>query len=369
MDLNKYDKTIIVNFVAKHSYAYEPRMMEGLIHNNCRVIAIASKNMPEIEEWKRIKGLKIYEVNGYTSAKDFIPNLIKYLTYDAPRIRKIAEKYNVSSVFAPIFTYWSYFINKSLKKYPYIYTLHDPIPHSSKSIIHNSLNEKLVKKAFKVVILSESFKDYTCKHYNRKSEDVLVIPEGTNVQVDKGKAIRLVDYRNENINFVFQGRIDKYKGINVLISAYKKLSTEYKNITLTVAGSGDMAEYQEALNALPNCTIINRWLSNQEVVGLFNDKNTVAVLPYISATQSGVINVAMPLGTPIIASNTGALSEQIEDGKTGYLVTPGDIEDLYKKMKYVVSHRNELDTIRKYGYEHMKELDWDKLAARMLEIL
>ena len=115
--------------------------------------------------------------------------------------------------------------------------------------------------------------------------------------------------------------------------------------------------------------MINRWLTNDEVNSLFNDKSVITVLPYISATQSGVINVAMPNGSPIIATKCGGITEQIVDNRTGYLIEPNDVNALYEKMEYILNHRDELDDIRHNAYARMKTLGWDVLASRVVEIL
>lgn len=361
-------KTVIINFVAKHSYVFVIKIVEGLIHNGCRVIAIVSRNMPEIDQWKAIKGMKVYEVDGYNTVRDFFPNLIKYYRKDAPKLRSIAKKNGVDVLYLPVFTFWSVFINHSLREYRYVYAMHDPVSHNPKTYIHNYLNYKLGKNADKIVILSNTFRDYVKKTYKKSDKDIVVIPSGyEDVPAKPDEA--LVYYDNTKTNFLFQGRIDKYKGLEVLAEAYKRLTKEYRDITLTIAGSGDFSAYEQLCKELPNCTVINRWLTNEEVVSLFNDKSVITILPYTSATQSGVINVAMPCGSPIIASRCGGIPEQIIDGKTGYLVEPGNVEDLYTKMKYVIVNNNELNSIRANAYERMKSLSWDILAGKLMNIL
>ena len=139
-------------------------------------------------------------------------------------------------------------------------------------------------------------------------------------------------------------------------------------MSLTIAGSGDFSLYEPLYKYLEDCTIINRWLTDEEVTSLFNDRNVITVLPYTSATQSGVINVALPNGSPIIASRCGGIEEQIVDGVTGYLFEPNNIDELLKKMEYVILHKNELEEIRRNGYKKMKSLDWDILSKKLADI-
>ncbi|PYU09141.1 MAG: hypothetical protein DMG37_24220, partial [Acidobacteria bacterium] len=55
---------------------------------------------------------------------------------------------------------------------------------------------------------------------------------------------------------------------------------------------------------------------------------TVVVLPYIEASQSGVIPMAYSAGKPVVATTVGGLPEMVENGRTGYLVPPGDSAQL-----------------------------------------
>lgn len=360
-------KTIAVNFVAKHSYLFVRKMVEGLVANNCNILAIVSKNMPEIDQWRALEGVELYEVDGYSSIKDFPIKLLKLFVVDARKIQKRAKELNVRNVYLPVFTYWSIPINQILRRYPYVYALHDPQIHESKRLVTSTLNSILAQNAKYLVILSESFRNYVSKTYRKDNEYIITIPSGD--ETENSECVELVQYDSMKVNFLFQGRIDTYKGLDILADAYEKLSKEYSNITLTIAGSGDFSPYMEKYKRLKNCTVINRWLTNEEVNGLFNDVSVITVLPYITATQSGVINVAMPKGSPIIATRCGGIIEQIEDNITGYLVEPNNSEALYHKMKYTIDHKKEWDFIRKNAYARMKTLSWDTLAKPLAEIM
>lgn len=223
-------------------------------------------------------------------------------------------------------------------------------------------------KAQTIVILSETFRDYVKKQYKKLDREIITIPSGNESIIAKNERIEIVPYDDNKINFLFQGQIAKYKGLHILAEAYDRLRQKYDNVTLTIAGSGDFSEYEDIYSKLVDCTVINRWLTDGEIAGLYNDRNVIAVLPYISATQSGVINVAMPNGSPIIATKCGGIVEQIIDNETGYLAEPGDIDSLYEKMEYVVNHKVELNRIRENAYQRMKEFDWNTLAGRLVEV-
>ena len=85
-------------------------------------------------------------------------------------------------------------------------------------------------------------------------------------------------------------------------------------------------KYQKLISDLgidSHIQIINRYVANEEVVPIF-ERADVLVLPYLSASQSGVARIALSNGLPVIASSVGGLSETIIDGVNGMLFTPGD---------------------------------------------
>lgn len=81
------------------------------------------------------------------------------------------------------------------------------------------------------------------------------------------------------------------------------------------------------LNLKDKVLFVSRFVPNEEVEKYFNVSD-VAVMPYLSATQSGVLNVAYGFNKPVVITDVGGLTENFEDGLTGVVVQPGDIKSL-----------------------------------------
>jgi len=361
----KEKKSIVVNYVCKHSIRYVYCMIKALAENGCEIYAIVSKHMSEIEEWRKLKNVTLYEVDGYTSALNFPLRLLKFFFCDTTQLRKEIRKRRITTIYVPILSYWSVFVDVACRIKHLIFTMHDPMPHNTTNLIVVFINWYLAQRARKVVILCQLFKDYVVGKFSKQNQDVIVIPHGIDIR-KRVSPERLVRYSPKKTNFLFQGQISKYKGLQVLLEAYSRLRTQQENVTLTIAGSGKMDEYQQKINELQDCTIINRWLTEEEIAGLY-DETVVAVLPYLSATQSGVVAEAMSFGVPIIATRAGGLVEQIEDEVTGYLVPVNDVDALCKTMLYVTEHNEELSHIRKNQLEHVRALDWHCLGRQLCQ--
>lgn len=121
---------------------------------------------------------------------------------------------------------------------------------------------------------------------------------------------------------LFFGLIRDYKGLDLLIEAFGKLDERYH---LVIAGEpyGDFGAYQRLIEASPlrgHIHLHTRFIADVEVPNFFSAADAV-VLPYKSATQSGITAIAYHFGLPVIATDVGGLKEALNNGRTGILVT------------------------------------------------
>jgi glycosyltransferase involved in cell wall biosynthesis len=124
---------------------------------------------------------------------------------------------------------------------------------------------------------------------------------------------------------LFFGYVRHYKGLDTLLSAWKRVRAVRPAATLVVAGEfyEDPAAYEGLLREAGNVRLLDRYIPDDEVEALFRAAD-VTVLPYRSGTQSGVTHVAYALGSPVIATRVGGLSETVREGETGITVPPED---------------------------------------------
>lgn len=120
---------------------------------------------------------------------------------------------------------------------------------------------------------------------------------------------------------LFFGLIRKYKGLDILIDAFGQLPEDYR---LIVAGEpyGSFEEYQKAIDASPakdRIHLYTNYIPDSEVKWFFSASD-VTVLPYRSATQSGVNALACHFEVPMIVTDTGSLRADVEGRGTGIVV-------------------------------------------------
>ena len=361
-------KSILVNYLGRKGagpvFSYE--MTKGLINNGASVCAILPKSIDNLEDWKNLSLRKLVLIDTYNNNLSFLLGVIRFLLIDKHTIKKELSSENIECIYIPMLQPWSELINRLFPKAKLVSTLHDPIPHSGSSKLLNYIYSRTVNRSDKLIILSEVFKESTCKYYHKNPSQVHVIPHG------------IFDYysnfnppiieRDSHTNFLFFGRITQYKGLHVLSAAYKKVHMEYPDTSLYVVGNGDFSEYSDEFPATDDITVINRFIDDSEVVSFFRGERIITVLPYIDATQSGIIPIAMKEKSLLIVSNKGGLAEQTCNGKYAILTEPTG-EALYEKMKEAIENYDKYSITLDGAKNYIESLTWDKLSTKLLEVI
>ena len=126
---------------------------------------------------------------------------------------------------------------------------------------------------------------------------------------------------------LFFGYIRKYKGLHTLLEAVKILSGTSPVHLVAVGECYDgEQQYREKIAELhleSHVTLLTEYIPNDKV-GQYFSAADVVVLPYLSATQSGIAQIAYNFDKPVIATNVGGLAEVVLDGVTGLICPPND---------------------------------------------
>jgi glycosyltransferase involved in cell wall biosynthesis len=216
---------------------------------------------------------------------------------------------------------------------PVVVTLHDPEPHPG-SIIER-LNS-FVRRP--VLVLARAVHVFSSQHLDRAEQ--LAVRARFAVIAHGSLAGRFLQHRKYGVRseelVLFFGRIQPYKGLDVLLRAMSVLPA---TIRLAVAGPGTLEpDIQERIGALGSrAELHNKYLDDAEVAALMQRASVVA-LPYRHATQSSVPAIAAAFGCPMVASALGHFVEEIPR-LGGLLVAPGDPIALAAALAEVLAAR------------------------------
>lgn len=224
---------------------------------------------------------------------------------------------------------------------------------------------KLIKKNIPIIVPSQHLKKYILD----------IVPNYPIRAIPFGK---FIGYKSFNTNFeiaglpekylLFLGNVLPYKGLDALVESYHFLKQNNKTVKIVIAGNG----HSTILNSIkPNkdFCIINRWITNDELVTLIN-KCIAVVCPYLSASQSGIPVTAYVFNKPVIVTNVGAMAEYVQENMSGYIVPFDNIQQLAEKMYDIC--KNESSTITE---EHMAKIEnelnigWDSIAQKYINLI
>jgi glycosyltransferase involved in cell wall biosynthesis len=134
---------------------------------------------------------------------------------------------------------------------------------------------------------------------------------------------------------LFFGRIYAYKGLHYLLKAAPLISAAAPQVRFIIAGTGaDFGQYRSLIQDGANFDVRNRFIPEEEVAQLFAEADLLA-LPYIEASQSGVLANAIGFGLPVVATDIGELAAVVRDTGMGLVVPPADSEALAEAISYM----------------------------------
>jgi glycosyltransferase involved in cell wall biosynthesis len=184
---------------------------------------------------------------------------------------------------------------------------------------------------------TKAAKDDLIKFYKVKTNRVFVFPN----------ALPDTEMRNKNDGkkIGFLGRLDRSKGVDILINAFKRLSQKISDTELEIVGKG--AREKELKNQVESLGLCDKVLfkgaiSYNEVLHFLTRINFL-VVPSRMDNLPTVALEALSVGTPVIGSNAGGIPDIIIPGYNGLLFESENDEDLFYKMKHLLYKKDERD--------------------------
>ncbi|WP_373543087.1 glycosyltransferase family 4 protein [Chamaesiphon sp.] len=175
---------------------------------------------------------------------------------------------------------------------------------------------------------------------------------------------RIATNRNK---FLFFGRIEKYKGVEILVKSFAIAKQVYPDLSLSIVGKGTIDEQLKTQMSELGIQLINRWVAEAELAEIVANHG-IAVMPYLSATQSGVAAVCLGNGLPAIATNVGALPEQIIHERNGAIVPPGDADALAQAMLAISQdYASAYKMAQEAGIIAETTYSWKNIGTKLLE--
>jgi glycosyltransferase involved in cell wall biosynthesis len=256
-----------------------------------------------------------------------------------------------------------------LRGYPLVVTLHDVKSHTGERHMWTNFMRYWVRKySDRIIVHGEKLKEQMIKEYKHPAEKVHVIPIGEH-EVAPFKIHEREDLKEDGTLILFFGRIYEYKGLEYLIKAEPIITEEMPDTKIIIAGTGeDFKKYEKMMINRDNFIVHNYRIPYKEGAELFQ-RSSIIVLPYIDASQSGVIPTAYGFKKPVVVTDVGAIPEIVDDGITGFIVPPQNPEALADAIVKLLKDKKLRKHMGENAYKKLKtDLSWDNIAEKTIEV-
>ena len=204
---------------------------------------------------------------------------------------------------------------------------------------HRYAVKKVVDKSDVIIALSEYWKEYFKNEFPTKRVEII-----KNV-ISAPKAHK---QQTSYFTLLFLGLLGKNKGIYDLLECIWDHKVEFQGkLKLYIGGNGEIEHVKQLIKeyGIADIVIFEGWVSGDKKIELLN-KSDAYILPSYKEGLPISILEAMSYGMPIISTPVGGIPEIVSNGENGYLVEPGNKEDIYKA---IISLLNDSDLRNRMG--------------------
>lgn len=268
-----------------------------------------------------------------------LDSAVQLFSFQSPRLRQplrqfqtIRRVFRAIADFAPDvihyqgFHPWFDLALPMWSEYPLVCTVHDFRPHPGDKLSQKTpfwVEMFLRRRADQLIVHSQHVRTLMAQRLGGASENISLMPH---IQI--GQELASPTTEEDEHLILFFGRIWEYKGLEYLIRAEPLISARVPDVRIMIAGQGeDFSRYARMMVHPERFIVHNEFISEERTTEYFR-RASVVVLPYIEASQSGVIQLAYSAGKPVVATTVGGLPEMVEHGRTGYVVAPRDAAGL-----------------------------------------
>lgn len=284
----------------------------------------------------------------------------------ARKIKKLKPDYIIMQWWHPYFSPCYTGLSMLTRKIPKIFVCHNVFPHE-RFPLDRFLTRTVLRKGKAYITHSAMDAEDLKEIVAVPNYETTVLPVHNSFKMKnltKPQARLAANVAEDKKILLFFGFVRDYKGLRHIINAMPEIVKYDSNIRLMIVGEfrSDKEHYLEQIKNLgigDNIDIVDGYIPDSGIEKYFAASDLI-VLPYESATQSGIVQIAYGFEKPVIATNVGGLPEVIADGKTGYIVEPKNPKALAEAViRFFDENKSEefTENVRKEAYRY----SWDRM--------
>ena len=341
---------IVCDFLFKYG-AQQARSLTKVGHEVamlCRSHALefggATSERDDLVASLRREGIQMFEVPGRVRSLAAVPSMLairRELRRWRPQVVHVHENHDPRLL-------------ALTAGYPTVLTVHDPLGHPGAPALTRAENwafRRWFVRADRFVVHGQALVEELAPIVDRRR--IVVIPHGGTPRSEP-----LAQPASPSV--LLFGRLEQYKGVEVLVEAMPLVWQRRPEVRLVVAGTGVAARL---VPDDPRISLMSRYICETEVEGLFAAASLL-VLPYTQASQSGVGLLAIARGVPVVVSDLGALPELAYDNS--FVAEAGNARML---AATIVRHLDDGAEVRDAVLRHAHDrFSWDRVAQLSTEL-
>ncbi|MFC2040365.1 glycosyltransferase family 4 protein [Chloroflexota bacterium] len=228
------------------------------------------------------------------------------------------------------------------------------------------MNKWMDKLDVKIAV-SETAKEYIQRFFD---EEYTVVPNGIDTTHFNPDVAPMEKYQDNKINILFVGRLEKRKGLDYLLDAYKMIKPEFPDTRLIVVGPGIRLRNKYMKR------VAEAGLQDVEFVGYadyddlprYYKSADIVCAPATGWESFGIVLLeAMAVSAALVASNIDGYSRVIEQGVDGLLVPPKDGGGMAEALRTLIIDSELRQRLGEAGRKKSVEYDWSKITKKVID--
>ena len=216
------------------------------------------------------------------------------------------------------------------------------------------------------IAVSELAKECVYRHFPDNFE---IIPNGIDLDHFSPNVQPIEKFNDGKLNILFVGRLEKRKGLNYLLKAYKQVKQEVTNCRLIIVGPGTRLrgkfEKYVKQNELKD-VVFSGYVANDDLPRYYKAA-AIYCAPATGWESFGIVLLeAMAVGVPVVASDVEGYARLIGDGEEGILVPPRDDKELAKSLLLLLKDESLRKKMGAKGSLKAREYSWEDITRKLL---
>ena len=236
--------------------------------------------------------------------------------------------------------------------------------------------KKLTRTCQRILAPTEREKDNLKTHYHTPSEKIGVAPCGVNLDLfrpmDPGVARQNLGFDDNESIVLYVGRFDPMKGIDRLLEAAAQLQDHRRLRLVIIGGDGPHTPEYQNLQSMTNqlgiqnrVTFVGR-IAQENLPPYYSAADVLVVPSYYESF--GLVGLeSLACGTPVVATDVGAMRSILQDGETGHIVSHVNPRSLARAIESFITRTNAKKVSADRIRASVLKFGWSNVAAAVID--